>query len=225
MPGVNLKKQWLRTALSASGSPDARPPPSQTVCRQLLGTAVNIAAAEEDFPGGHSHDPALGKQPLQAPRCHSVGTRIEERHDHPAVGDVEIDVARGKPFAGCARLRAFARNDTARLFRAHDKWTRHGQPRHLQTPPPGIALIIQPLPGIERDGVLRVTLVVGPGQADLCGTREAREIIDVSVGLVVEYALAEPDDLAHTQVVAPTTLDPLAAHHLIAIDMEQALLG
>ena len=60
---------------------------------------MNIAAAEEDFPSGYSHDPALAKQLLQAPGCHSVGTRIEERHHYRAVGEVEIHVAHGEQAA------------------------------------------------------------------------------------------------------------------------------
>ncbi len=46
---------------------------------------------------------------------------------------------------------------------------------------------------LERNRVLGVGGVVLPGQQDHTGAREAGEVVDVPVGLVVEDASAEPD--------------------------------
>ena len=48
---------------------------------------------------------------------------------------------------------------------------------------------------------------LGPGEAHLARAHEAGEVIDVPVGLVVEYALAEPDHPAHVQVRTEQALE------------------
>ena len=47
----------------------------------------------------------------------------------------------------------------------------------------------------------------------------------MSAGLIVEYAAAEPNDMAHIQVFAQRTLDLAPLQLRIAVGIEQALLG
>ena len=48
--------------------------------------------------------------------------------------------------------------------------------------------------------VVRVTLVVSPGQQYLTRSNVAAEVIHMAVGFVVEQAVRQPDDLVHGQV-------------------------
>src|SRR5439155_20503241 len=80
-------------------------------------------------------------------------------------------------------------------------------------------------PGIQGDRSLRIAPAIGPRQAHFAGAHETREIVDVPAGLIVEHSLAEPDDLAHTQVVAQAALDALAPEPRIAIGAQQTFLG
>ncbi len=45
------------------------------------------------------------------------------------------------------------------------------------------------------------------------------------VGLIVENALAEPDDPRHVQIVAQIVFHPLATQQGVAIDVQQTLFG
>jgi hypothetical protein len=169
--------------------------------RNLLGNAVDIAATEENLPRRHPHHPAARKYALQPPRGQRVGAWVEERHHDAAVRDIEVDVAAGEALARGACPGAVAGNETARLASAHAQRPRHGQSHDFKAPATRIACSVQPLPGIVRDRVLRVAALVAPGEAHHPRADETREIVDVAVGLVVEHALAEPDDVADAQVV------------------------
>src|SRR4029077_406562 len=72
---------------------------------------------------------------------------------------------------------------------------------------------------------LGIARAIGPREAHFARAYETREIVDVPVGLIVEYTLAEPDEVAHAQVVAQLPLDVAALEVRIAIGVQQAFLG
>ncbi len=73
--------------------------------------------------------------------------------------------------------------------------------------------------------MLRVALVIRPREADFAGAHEARKVVDVAVGFVVEDTLAEPDDASHAEEGAQLRLDLRAAQVRVSIGVEQALFG
>src|SRR4029077_14304649 len=73
--------------------------------------------------------------------------------------------------------------------------------------------------------MLRIAPTIGPREAHFARAYETREIVDVPVGLIVEHSLAEPDDVAHAQIVAQLPLHVAALQVRIAIGVEQAFLG
>src|SRR6266704_6913465 len=95
----------------------------------------------------------------------------------------------------------------------------------LEAAPMRVACILQTVPGIERNRVLDIALVVCPSQNDFPGPHEARQVVDVAVGLVIEHALAQPDHLADTEIGAQVVLDLLAAQGWITVGIEQAFFG
>ncbi len=65
--------------------------------------------------------------------------------------------------------------------------------------------------------MLRIGLVVGVGEQHDPGPREAGEVVDVPVGLVVVDAPAEPDHLLGAEMVEQRPLDLLAREPGIAV--------
>src|SRR5688572_2779818 len=78
---------------------------------------------------------------------------------------------------------------------------------------------------IERYRVLRVAGVVGPVQRDHSRLHETGQVVDMAIGLVVDHALAQPDDLPHAEVITQMLLDVRTAHVRISVAVQQALLG
>jgi hypothetical protein len=64
---------------------------------------------------------------------------------------------------------------------------------HFQPPVLASREVHEPLVCIERDLVLRIALVVRPGEHDFAGAREAAQVVDVTAGFVVDDPFAEPD--------------------------------
>ena len=89
----------------------------------------------------------------------------------------------------------------------------------------GVAAFFQHAEGGLAAQVVRVVLVVGPGQQHLAGTHVAAEVVDVAVGLVVVEAVRQPDDALHRKVVAQGPLDLRLAQVRVAVVVEQAFLG
>jgi hypothetical protein len=71
--------------------------------------------------------------------------------------------------------------------------------------------------------VLRVGLVIGPGEQHDAGPGEAGEVVHVPVGLVVVDPLAEPDHLLRAEMLKQHLLDLLARQLGVAVGVEQAL--
>ena len=57
------------------------------------------------------------------------------------------------------------------------------------------------------------------------GRDEAREIVDMAVGMVVEQAVAEPHDARRAEVAPEPRLDLVLVEAGVAVGVEQALLG
>src|SRR5918994_815523 len=178
------------------------PPELTLVARrwQLLRDAVNVSTPEQNVPARHAdHAPAGGKAP-ELHRCRAVSACIEERHYDAAIRDIKVDVACRQAFARLAQLGARAVQQALGFLRSHQQRPWHGQLVHFESPATRIARLVQTFPGVERNGVLRIAALIGPGEGDLAGAQEAREIIDVATRLIAEYALAEPDDGADAKV-------------------------
>ena len=66
----------------------------------LLGDAVDIASAEQDFPARHHHHAVLWKQCLQNGLGFGVLGVIKLRRNDAAVDDQEVDVGTGQANRG-----------------------------------------------------------------------------------------------------------------------------
>jgi hypothetical protein len=73
--------------------------------------------------------------------------------------------------------------------------------------------------------MLRVARVIGPRERDDAGLHEAGEVVDVAAGLVFDDPVPQPDDDAHSQVVAQISFDLGLRESRIAIRIQQALFG
>ena len=136
---------------------------------------------------------------------------VERRHDDHAVGDVEIRVARGQPFA------------------VHDDGTGKGQRARrgaarradARMPLPGAAGCRSSARGCRR-----------PDRASTASTTvsaadEARHVVDVAVRVVADASFAQPDRLAGCQAIpGRAARSPRASTRVPDLDVgQQPLLG
>ena len=96
---------------------------------------------------------------------------------------------------------------------------------HLERAAERVGLLLQAVSCVGTDLVQLGVAVVGVGQQHDAGRDEAREVVDVAVGLVPGQPAAEPDHLAGTQVLAQQPLDLGAVEARVAVGVEQALFG
>ena len=75
---------------------------------------------------------------------------------------------------------------------------------------------------VLKDFVIHVGGIVLDDGDDRVGRDEAREVVDVSVGVVAGDAVAEPQHVGHAEIGAQVILDVGAAERGIAIGVEQA---
>src|SRR5690606_2803081 len=193
--------------------------------RYLLRDAVNIAPAQEDFARRYSDHTAIWEQALQRLQRNRIGFAIEQRHDDSRVCDVEIDVRGGETFSWNARPTVFDGIDTTAFLGCSEQGTRHWQLVYLEPAALGIARIRQALVSVPRDLVLRIALVVSPGQHDFARTHEAAEIVDVPARFVVHHASAQPNHLGDTKIFAKQVFNLCAIQVWIAVWIEQAFFG
>src|SRR5579863_6297376 len=95
---------WAQGQKARLHHPSSTRPASAPAERNLLRDAVNVAAAEQDLARRYAAYAPPGEQPPESRSRALVGARIEQRHDDAAVGDIEVDVARGETLAGEAWL-------------------------------------------------------------------------------------------------------------------------
>lgn len=74
--------------------------------RDLLGDAVDVAAAEQDLTGGHPHDVAVREAAAQHLRGLLVVAVVEQREDDPLGAEIEVRVGRGEAVVGATRQAA-----------------------------------------------------------------------------------------------------------------------
>src|ERR1700722_2232188 len=158
---------------------------------------MNVAAAKQDLSRSHTHDTTPRIQALQKRSGGAITARIQQRHYNATIRRVEVDIASCQSLSGAAWRSTRMRRHAARLARRHRKRPRYRQLVHFESPSARIARIVQALPGINRNGVLRVAWVIGPCKTYDTRTNEAGELVNVPVGLIVEHAFAKPHNGAH----------------------------
>ena len=210
--GAGLELRGWFTDAAGDYALSASPAACASSGRHLLGDAVDVAAAEQDLARRARRPPrARGSSAREDRRRLVVVALVEQRHDDPRVGEVEVDVGGGEAVAGPARLRPLGGVDPGGLLGASSQRAGGGEEDDLERAAAGVGRRFEPLARVARDRVLGVGLVVGPGQQHDPGPGEAGEVVDVAVGLVLEDAGAEPDDLLGAEVVEQAALDLLAA--------------
>src|SRR5262249_7484749 len=158
----------------------------------LLGDAVDIAATEQYLARRHADDFVLRKHAFQDGECRAIVPGVQERHHDAAIGDVKVDIRTCQAVARRAGPGALQGSYATGFFRRRVERTRLDQLVNLEAPAARIARLRQALVRIMRDFVLRIALVIGPGETHLARTHEAAQVVHVPVGLVLEYAAAQP---------------------------------
>ncbi len=124
------------------------------------------------------------------------------------VGDVEVHVARGHDAAVGDRATRPGRRERSR--------PRAAGPRASTSAPSSR----RSARSTSRFGS---SLARGSIATTTPGPHEARDGVDVPVGVVVEQAVAEPQDLLGAERAGHGALDLVAAHRRVAVGVEQAL--
>ena len=176
-------------------------------CRDLLRDAMDVATTQKNFPRPNAHHLSLRKKLPQRSGCGAIVARIKKWHDNAAVRGVEVDIARRQSLSGATRETARTSLDATCLPRSHCKWARHRQFVDSQASAAGVARVVQPLPGISRDRVLWIAPIIGPRKTHHAGPHEARELVYMTIGLIVEHSFAEPYDRTHPEVVPQVRFD------------------
>ena len=186
---------------------------------------MDVAATEQYLACRHAHDGAARKQLPEDRGRRGVAPAVEQWHDDVPIGDVIVDVRAREPRPSEARRRAFDRVDAARLGRAHVQRTGLHELVNLEAPAARVARRGEALERVARDAIVRIAPVVAPAQADLSGSGEAGEVVDVPVRLVVVDAAAQPYHHVNPEMVAQQLLDLAAPETGVAVLVQQAFLG
>ena len=186
--------------------------------------AVDVAAAEQNLARRHADDLATRKCFAQHGKRRRILFAIEQRHHHATVGDVEVHVTRRQALAGAPTFRVHVFAHPGGLAGGAAQRPGHRQAVHAKALATRIALIHQTRIRIGGDPILRIARVIATGEQHHAGRRETREVVDVTVGLVAEHAVAEPHDLARAGIGEQQRFDAFATEPGIAIRIEQTLL-
>ncbi len=159
--------------------------------------------------GMDADDFAVGKKLGENAQRNAVVGIMESRHQDEAVGDIEVGVAGRKALP--------AKYDGA--------WQR--QLDNCELP------AVTAAGGFEAGKVVGEGFVVGVFGIRLNGgddggrRNEARDVVDVPVGVVTGYPATEPDDLLDAEIVVKCLLELLAAYAGVALlyFAEQTLFG
>src|SRR5579863_6894270 len=167
--------------------------------RLLLGHAVESAEAPDEIDRMDADDFAAGECGGDGVEGDAVVGIVKCGHEHDAVSDIEVGVAGGQALV--------AKYDRARQRELDEvELLAGGRAR-----------------GFEAGEVVGERLVVGVAGVgfddgkDGVGRGEARDVVDMAVGVVAGDATAEPDDLIDAEVVVERALELLAAHAGIAL--------
>ena len=161
---------------------------------------MEASAAGQDVVGAKADCNAVGEQRLDDLDRGAVVRRAILRHDDCRIADVEVHVARRDDVAVLV-------GDPAGRGQGHDV------EMGVAEPPGGVL--------VDR----LIGLVLGGGRdRDPARRDEAREIVDMAVGMIVHQPGAEPDHALEAEVLEKALLDLITGQG-IAVRVEQALLG
>ena len=154
-----------------------------------------------------AHDPSGGETSAKRRERGGVATGIVGRDEHDAVRDVEVGVARGETLAVVLE--------------------RAGHRERLD--PQGLAVLVPHLP--EPREIVTERSVVGVGGILLDDgdhgprIRESGEVIHMTVGIVTDDAVAEPEDVGDAEIVPEARLDLAPGEAGIPVGVQQTGLG
>ena len=168
--------------------------------------AARVAVAQDPLRG-HAHDLAARKQLAEHAKGGVLRARSVYGHDDGAVGDDEIHVRGGRRSANRVAVEAHARN-------ADD----------FEPAPARIAGLAQgPRDGVQHFGV-RIVVAGGRLADDQARRHEAREVVDMAVGVIVRQPLVDPDRLLGAERFSQRRLRLLFLP-AVAVRVEQCLSG
>ncbi len=145
--------------------------------RNLLRQAVKRPEPEHEVRQSIATMSSPGKQGASTRRAGSSAGPSNAGAARPTVGDVEVGIARRQPSSF-----------------VHDG-RRHRQLEHLERAAVGEARPVEPLAILGQRLVVFVAAVGLDDRDDEVFGDEAREVVDVAVGVVADDAVTEPDDL------------------------------
>jgi len=196
-------------------------------CRNLLGDAVDVAAAEQDLARGDADEIALGEATADDIGGLVVAARVEQREDDARGADVEVDVRRwrGDRRLGAASVPATASTPDASSTVIVTSLG-SGSSTTSSERPASVGRGLQSPQRVARDLVPRVRRVVGPAEQHDAGTHETGEVVDMAVGLASSHSpRPEPQNLLGSEVLAQRALDLPTRERRVAAGAEQALFG
>ena len=118
--------------------------------------------------------------PAIFPRLFVVGI-VEHRHEHDFIGNIKIGVARRQTRAGGEKRR------------------RTGQGDNIQFPTVLVARALQALVVFSQAAVIIVLRIRLSNTGNGRRIDEARDVVDMAVGIVADDTIAEPEDMAAPQ--------------------------
>src|SRR5262245_10968902 len=172
--------------------------------RFLLRNAVEGAETPNQFSAVDADNAAAGKLALKDFNGFGVARVPICRDGDQSIGDVKVRVAGGKT--------------AALVFQA----TGHRQFNDAERPALRVACGAEQFEILPERGVVRVVRIGLDDGHKGRRTHEAREVIDVSVGVVAFDAVAKPENLPYAQKIAQVTFDVTRGQLRIAIGIEQA---
>ena len=186
---------------------------------------MDIPPAGQDIPRRDGDDLPPGEAALQDFRRLLIRRVAEGGQDDAAVGDVEVDIAGRQPFAGAAGRFAVHRLQRRAFGLGHINRPGEGELVDGDRAAFRVPLGLEVVKVCHAPLILRVPLVVGPGQHHLAGGGEGADVVHMAVCLVPPDAVGEPEDLFRPEVVPQHLLDLFPGEVRVAAGGEEALFG
>ena len=208
-----MQQQWLserraRAGRALSVAHQSLTCVARAAARLLLGDAMDVAAAEQDLARRHADDAPPREHAAQHPPRRAVGARVEQRQDHARHWQ-DRNSRSCRPAAARPAARGCRGSATtpARLAPRHVQRPRRGQLVHPQPPAARIARrhAAAPRRPAKRGAADRADRRTRSGRPPRA--RKAGQVVDVPGGLVIDHALAQPDDAARAQVAFQQRFD------------------
>lgn len=106
-----------------------------------------------------------------------------------------------------------------------DHWAGHGHGDNLQGTPVLILHGSEPLQVILKGLVILIGRVLLHNRYDGCGIHESREVIHMTIRIITNNAIAQPEDVGDAQIVSEICLNLRLDQMRIAILVEETLLS